>query len=292
MELTLQKSQKLQKFHREALYPLFEQVFGIPPEMLEDYYSKGFWNPQYCPYSLFKRNRAVANVSVIPMKWIIKGEVVDAAGIQSVMTLPSERKKGYMTRLMNVVMKDLRKYPYVFLQTENPGLYERYGFKKIEEQILIIEMVQDDLVHKNMLKKIDFNYMEDMKLIQRCFSRQVENSQVFVPLHYKHSMLLNLYDPSFAEKLYYSELLDLLLVFEVSEGVLRIYDVIGSTKVDLDDICRIIGGRYSSIELHFSADQIIQTNNIKTKKKQGTLMVKGHLELGNRPIAFPITASF
>ena len=153
MELTLQKSQKLQKFHREALYPLFEQAFGIPPEMLEDYYSKGFWNPLYCPYSLFKRNQAVANVSVIPMKWIIKGEIVDAAGIQSVMTLPSERKKGYMTRLMNVVLKDLSKYPYVFLQTENPGLYERYGFKKIEEQILIIEMVKDDLVHKTCLKK-------------------------------------------------------------------------------------------------------------------------------------------
>jgi hypothetical protein len=41
MDISLQKSQKLQKFHREALYPLFEQVFGITTEMLKDYHIKG-----------------------------------------------------------------------------------------------------------------------------------------------------------------------------------------------------------------------------------------------------------
>jgi hypothetical protein len=40
MEVTLQKSQLLGKVHRESLYPLYEQVFGIPAYILQDYFDK------------------------------------------------------------------------------------------------------------------------------------------------------------------------------------------------------------------------------------------------------------
>ncbi|OOE14221.1 GNAT family N-acetyltransferase [Fictibacillus arsenicus] len=293
MEVTLQKSQTLNKVHRESLYPLFEQVFGIPSHMLQDYYDRGFWNPHYCPYTLFKENRAIANVSVIPMSWIIDGEPVAAAGIQSVMTLPSERGKGYMKKLMNLVLEDLTNhYSSIFLQTEIPALYEKYGFKKVEEHIFVTEAFQNPSIRNSSLKKLDFLNKRDAEIIHSCFASQHPNSHVITPLNYEHSLYLNLYNPFFSEILFYSEFLETLLVYEVKGQVLKLYDVVSKSSIGLADIYRAIPEVFESIEIHFTPDQLIHTKDLKTKEKEGTLMVKGTLPMNGHPIAFPVTASF
>lgn len=293
MEVTLQKSQPLNKVHRESLYPLFEQVFGIPSHMLQDYYNRGFWNHRYCPYTLFKENRAIANVSVIPMSWVIDGEPVAAAGIQSVMTLPSERGKGYMKKLMNLVLKDLTNhYSFIFLQTETPALYEKYGFKKVEEHIFVTEAFQNPSIRNISLKKLNYLKRSDAEIIHSCFASQHSNSNVFTPLDYEHSLYLNLYNPFFSEKLFYSESLDLLLVYEVKDQILKLYDVVAKNTADLADICGVIPEVFKSVEIHFTPDQLIQTKDLQTRKKEGTLMVKGKLPIYDQPIAFPVTASF
>ncbi|MFD1358779.1 GNAT family N-acetyltransferase [Fictibacillus halophilus] len=293
MEVTLQKSQLINKFHRESLYPLFEQVFGIPSHMLQDYYDRGFWNPRYCPYTIFKENRAIANVSVIPMSWMIGGEPVAAAGIQSVMTLPSERGKGYMKKLMNLVLEDLTNhYSFIFLQTETPALYEKYGFEKVEEHIFVTEAFQNTRIRNSSLKKLDFLKKRDAEFIQSCFARQHSNSYVFSPLDYEHSLYLNLYNPFFSEKLFYSESLDLLLVYEVTDQKLKLYDVVAKNSVNLSEICSVVPEVFKKVEMHFTPDQMTQMKDLQTLKKDGTLMVKGKLPIAGHPIAFPITASF
>ncbi|MFE1243236.1 GNAT family N-acetyltransferase [Fictibacillus sp. NPDC058756] len=293
MEVTLQKSQTLNKVHRESLYPLFEQVFGIPSHMLQDYYDRGFWDPRYGPYTIFKENRAIANVSVIPMSWIIDGEPVTAAGIQSVMTLPSERGKGYMKKLMNLVLEDLTNhYSFIFLQTEIPALYEKYGFKKVEEHIFVTEAFQNRSIRNSSLKKLDFLKKRDAEIIQSCFTRQHSNSYVFSPLNYEHSLYLNLYNPFFSEKMFYSESLDLLLVYEIRDQVLKLYDVVAKNSVNLCEICSVVPEVFKKVEMHFTPDQMTQMKDLQTLKKDGTLMVKGKLPIAGHPIAFPITASF
>lgn len=293
MEVTLQKSQPLNKCHRESLYPLFEQVFGIPAHMLQDYYDRGFWNLNYCPYTIFKENRAVANVSVIPMSWILDGKAVAAAGIQSVMTLPSERGRGYMKKLMNLVLEDLtNQYSLIFLQTETPALYEKYGFRKVEEHIFVTEAFQNLSMRSSSLKKLDFSKRSDVEIIQSCFVSEHSNSLIFAPLNYEHSLYLNLYNPFFSEKLFYSESLESLLVYEVKDQVLVLYDVVSKSSIGLDDICSAIPEVFKSVEIHFTPDQLIHTKDLQTKKKEGTLMVRGKLPICNQPIAFPVTASF
>jgi GNAT superfamily N-acetyltransferase len=292
MDVTLQRSQPLHTRHRESLYPLFQEVFGIPAHMLQDYYDRDFWNPNYCPYTLFKGSCAVSNVSVIPMRWIIGGELVTAGGIQSVMTLPGERGKGYMKKLMNLVLEDLKDYSFVFLQTENPNLYEKYGFEKVEEHIFITESYQNSSVRNCSLKKLDFLKEKDSEIIQSCFTDQHPNSNVFTPMAYEHSLYLNLYNPFFSEKLFYSESLNLLIVYEVQDRTLMLYDVIAKNPVDLADICGAIPEVFKSAEIYFTPDVLIQTKDLQTKNKEGSLMVKGKLPNFGKPIAFPLTASF
>lgn len=293
MEVTLQKSQPINKFHREAIYPLFEQVFGISAHMLQDYYDRGFWNPYYCPYTLFKENRAVANVSVIPMQWMIEGRTVEAAGIQSVMTIPDERGKGYMKKLMNLVLEDLtHNYSMIFLQTETPKLYKKYGFEKVKEHIFVTRAFQNNSVKNGSLKKLDCLKKNDAEIIKSCFACQHPNSHVFTPLAYEHSLFLNLYNPFFSEKLFYSESLDLLVVYEVRDQILKLYDVVTKSSIDLVDICDTIPEMFNRVEIYFTPDQIIQTEQLQTSAKNGTLMVKGKLQIDGQPIAFPITTSF
>jgi GNAT superfamily N-acetyltransferase len=291
MEVTLQKSQPINNFHRKSLYPLFEQVFGIPAHMLQDYYDRGFWNPSYCPYTIFKENHAIANVSVIPMSWIIDGEAVAAAGIQSVMTLPSERGKGYMKKLMNLVLEDLTNH-YIFLQTETPALYEKYGFEKVEEHIFVTEAFQNLSMVSSSLKKLDFLNKRDVEIIQSCFVSLHSNSLIFATLGYEHSLYLNLYNPFFSEKLFYSESLESLLVYEVKDQVLKLYDVVSKSSIGLADICGAIPEVFKSVEIHFTPDQLMHTKDLQIKKKEGTLMVRGKLPIKGQPVAFPITASF
>lgn len=292
MDVILQRGNPLSVAHREALYPLFEQVFGIPAHLLKDYYDRGFWNPDYCPYTLFRDGQAIANVSVIPMKWMINGEVVHSAGIQSVMTSPAERGKGYMKKLMNLVLEEVQeKYSLVFLQTENPDLYENYGFSKVEEHIFTTDAHQQTEAGKGSLIKLDPFKEKDLSIINSCIAEQKPNSSVFTPLEYKHSLFLNLYNPFFAEKLYYCEPLNVLLIYTVEEETLKIYDVIGSNPGSLSEICGMIPDTYKRVEINFTPDQLSDVHFL-TKKKEGTLMVKGNLDVGKRPVAFPITASF
>jgi GNAT superfamily N-acetyltransferase len=293
MDITLQKSNPLHKQHREALYPLFDVVFGIPAFMLKDYHNRGFWNPDYCPYTLFKKNCAVANVSVIPMQWIIDRELVTAAGIQSVMTHPAERGNGYMKKLMNTVLEDLKNTSsLIFLQTENPALYEKYGFEKVEEHIFISEAYQNPSLKNSLLRKMDFTLEEDAEVIRSCFAEQRPNSRIFSPVHYEHSLFLNLYNPYFSEKTFYSVTLKALIVYEVQDKILKLYDVVGKSAINLADICNVIPEVFHRLEIYFTPDQLIPTHSLETKKKQGTLMVKGKLPVAKQPIAFPFTASF
>jgi ribosomal protein S18 acetylase RimI-like enzyme len=292
MDFIFQKGTPLTEAHRESLYPLFERVFGIGADLLQDYYERGFWNPDYCPYTLFHKGKAVANVSVFPMKWMIDGKEWAAAGIQSVMTDPEFRKKGFMKKLMNKVMKDLdAKYPLVFLQTENPDLYRSYGFSEVEEQVFITTNYQKTHSTEGTLKKLDLFKDEDLPVIERCFQEMDALSLVFAPLDYKHSFYLNLYNPFFQDKLFFCESLNALILYGVQNSVLQLYDVIGKKMPTLAEISGVIPEPFTSVEVYFSPDKLGELN-FQAKKANGTLMVKGNLSLPSKAAAFPATASF
>lgn len=57
---------------REALYPLFETVFGIPADELRDFYSRGLWDPAYCPYTWF----AGTGPSFVPVPYEAGGRLM------------------------------------------------------------------------------------------------------------------------------------------------------------------------------------------------------------------------
>ena len=115
----------LEEPKREQLFPLFEEVFGITIQTLNDFSERGYWDDTYKALSFLHDDKAIANVGAFSLPLLINGERINAMGIQSVMTHPNFRRQGLMTHLLDKIIVEIDKEcDCVVLFTENPELYK------------------------------------------------------------------------------------------------------------------------------------------------------------------------
>ncbi|MGG2015335.1 GNAT family N-acetyltransferase [Bacillus sp. S10(2024)] len=278
---------------RERLYDLFERVFHIPTHTLQDFYKKGFWNETYSPLTLFEEDVAIANVSMFSMPMMAGGERIKAAGIQSVMTHPNYRNKGFMKQLFDEVLKKIdEQYNYSFLFTETPELYTPFGFKVVKEYISIMKYEKNEQ-RLSSIRKLDFFDEKDVQIMKDVFENKECLSRVFAPLHYQSSFYLNMYDEKWNKKLYFSEELNAILVYEIEEGVLKLYGVISELMPILDELCAVIPEAFHTIEFYFSPDQLgVENADLKLYESNKHLMVRGEIPVEFNESKFPILAEF
>lgn len=279
---------------REQLYPLFERVFGISVDVLKDFYARGFWNPTYRPYTLFEGERAVANSSMFSMPLIVQGRLIQAAGIQSVMTDPDQRGKGLMKQTFTRMLADIdQEFESAFLITDSPELYTPFGFRTLQEFYFVASVAHEPQAGDSLARKLEFFYEEDLSIVRGLFEGHVPVSQRFAPVSHQSSFYLNMYSPSYNEKLYHAADLNVLLVFEVEDDTLKLYDVVGAKLPSLEQLCSQIPASFSKIEFYFSPDQFnIVSEPVRLDATRSRLMVRGRFDVEDEPLTFPITAAF
>lgn len=280
---------------REKLYPLFERVFGISISTFTDLSNRGLWNDDYLPYTFFDGNQAVANVSAFPLPMNINGKFTKCMGIQSVMTHPDYRNKGLMKKLFQRMLDDLDQgYEGAVLFTSSPELYTPYGFKVIEQYYFKKDFNQTSTEQKSSLQKLDpLSKSEDLKVIKDIFKTRGSLSKFFAPDSYLNCLYFNFYNPYIYEKLFYVAELKTIVVFEVVEGTLQIFDVIGEKMPTLESLCSYIPYVFNTIEFYFNPDVFnladLEAIEFKTQNK---LMVRGSFRLENQLLMMPITCEF
>lgn len=281
---------------REKLYPLFEAVFGIPADVLKDFYQRGFWNPTYRPYTLFDGEMAVANASMFAMPLQIKGKRVRAAGIQSVMTHPEHRGRGYMKQLIAKMLDEIdQEFEAAFLQTESPELYTPFGFRAVTEHRFVapLPIPHVPLQGTGDVRKLDFLNESDVDIVRGLFQHGQPVSHEFAPLDHASSFYLNMYSPYFHEKLYYSAALHAVLVYEADGETLRLFDVVAEKLPSLEEIMTQIGAPVSQVEFSFSPDRFgIRECEAIPVTSGNQLMVRGPVGLEPDLFKLPITAAF
>lgn len=229
-------------FLREQLFVLFAEVFSIPPKLLRDFYQKGFWDPTYCPYTYFDGDRAVANASWFHLPLMVEGEIVQATGIQSVMTLPSYRGQGLMTHLLQRLLNDIDdRATLSFLCTEQPVLYEKFGFRIVQETQCYTLLPSVYVPTTSLCRRLDLEVPEDATLLKRRLERSAPISQVFAPVSYASSFHFNSYQPVWSRRLYYNSALDAVLIYETDEKTLWLYGVLSDAMPSLDRVLQAIG---------------------------------------------------
>ncbi|MCG7342560.1 GNAT family N-acetyltransferase [Sporosarcina sp. ACRSL] len=278
---------------RERLYPLFEKVFGIQVDTFKDFYARGFWDPTYIPFTFFNGDTAVANVSVFEMPLMINGEKVLVAGIQSVMTDPDYRGKGLMKSLMHKALEYIdTNYEYSFLMTSNPVLYTKYGFKVIKEHFFTKLHLHDAEKVENKLERLTIFDPADMQKIRWAFKNNTPTSVRFYPPAYAPSFYLNMYNPMLREMLYFSPDLNVILIFEIDEETLELYDIIGPELPTLEQIYSVIPQSFNKVNLYFPPDLLGEGFSAVEYEDVDFLMVRGDIDVESLQIKLPITAEF
>ncbi|MET7016509.1 GNAT family N-acetyltransferase [Bacillus mycoides] len=278
---------------REQLFPLFEEVFGITSQILNDFSEKGYWDYTYKALSFIEDDKVIANVAAFSLPLLINGEKINAAGIQSVMTHLNFRKQGLMTRLLNKMIKEIDKqFECAFLFTETPELYKSFGFQIVQEYLMTIPY--DNKINKDsILRKLDFYNEEDRNLINEIIENSQRLSNMFSTINYRSSFYLKMYDLKWNEKLYYSKKLDAMIVYEVENEKLKLYGVFAPVLPILDELCEEISESFTKIEFYFCPDQLgiddVQYTELQSSKY---LMVRSNRELDFRGYKFPVLTEF
>ncbi|HDX9640726.1 GNAT family N-acetyltransferase [Bacillus mobilis] len=278
---------------REQLFPLFEEVFGITTQTLNDFSEKGYWDNTFKALSFLQDDKVIANVGAFSLPLLINGERINAMGIQSVMTHPNFRRQGLMTHLLDKMIVEIdKKCDCVVLFTENPELYAPFGFNVVQEYLMTVPYDKNK-DNNFLLRKLNYYNEENRLLIQETIDSSQRLSNKFSTPSFQSSFYLNMYDAKWNEKLYYSEKLDALIVYEIDNEKLKLYGVFAPVLPVLDEICGEISERFTEIEFYFSPDQLgiedVQFTELQSSKY---LMVRSNKELDFKGYKFPVLTEF
>ena len=142
-----------------------------------------------------------------------------------------------MKQLMSKMIEEIdKKCECTLLFTEKPELYTSYGFKVVQEYLMTIPYDKKDN-NDSLLRELDYYMEEDRKLIHETIDSSQRLSNNFSTLNFRPSFYLNMYNSEWNEKLYYSEKLDALIVYEVDNEKLKLYGVFAPVIPVLDEIC-------------------------------------------------------
>ncbi|MDZ5610249.1 GNAT family N-acetyltransferase [Bacillus pseudomycoides] len=278
---------------KELLFQLFEEVFRIPAQTLQNFESNGFWDTTYKPFSYLQEGQVIANVSMFSLPMFVNGEQIHAAGIQSVMTHPEYRRKGLMKQLFCKVLQEIdTQYECTVLFTEKPELYEPFGFRVVQEHLMTLSY-ENEQPRLSSLRKLNFYDEKDMELIKEIMENSQQLSMEFSTLNYQSSFYFNMYDAKWNEKLYYSEKLDALIVFEVRDQVLKLFGVFAPILPILDEICAEISESFTEIEFYFYPDELgLEDLRYKEFQSNNYLMVRSSNKIIFNGYKFPILNEF
>jgi len=107
------------------------------------------------PYTLYRGDEILGNVTLLPMSVWLKGEVVDVVGIAAVATLEAYREMGVARYLMKYCLEQIDKEQKAsVLFTEKPAIYEGLGFKRIEQRYFMAEVGDIQLENKGFDAKL------------------------------------------------------------------------------------------------------------------------------------------
>lgn len=219
--------------YRIAFNNLVRKIFGLS---FEEWYSAGYWNERYIPYTLFDKKKAVANVSVNIMDFNSFGKQQRYIQIGTVLTDKDYRNKKLSRFLMEKVLEEWKgKCDFIYLFANNSVLdmYPKFGFSTVKEYAYSKKLVNNNMSDRK-FEKLNMDTQKNRAMLYY----YAKNSEIFGNFSMKENAdLVMFYCTSFLkENVYYIKALDVIAVAIMNENQLHLYDVFGTKKVKLDNI--------------------------------------------------------
>nr|WP_263328280.1 GNAT family N-acetyltransferase [Neobacillus sp. Marseille-Q6967] len=259
---------------RKSFNELAESVFGIE---FETWYQNGFWTEKYQPYSYVDNGKVVANVSVNLISLIINNEVKRAIQIGTVMTHPDYRSQGLSKRLMDKVLEDFKDVDlfYLFANSTVLDFYPKFGFMAKEEVQYVMEY--DKTTSKqSKIKKLDMRNLDDMSFVYKLATNRSPISKRF-GISGSEELLMFYCLMVFSQDLYFLEEEQALVIYQIENDTLHLYDLVSVKEVNtIDILCKITYEKIKKVVFHFQPEDpelILETqpyhsNNVLFIKNQ------------------------
>ncbi|MBU1318781.1 MAG: GNAT family N-acetyltransferase [candidate division Zixibacteria bacterium] len=251
---------------------------------------KGYWDRKYRPFSFFEGNRIVSSVCIYSMDMTIDGKRSLVAQVSAVGTLPEYRRKGLNLELSKRAMEwaeDNHDFFFLFADEEAFPFYKRCGFRQVNEHKARLALT--GMTARPGAVKLDVSTTDNLDMIYRIASNREPVSNVLGVTNEKLFMFWCLY--FLKDFIYYIADLDILVLYERKNGVLTIFDIVGTHVPVFSELYPCICDESdSAVEFMFMMDKL-GLDEIEYVKVEGNgTHLYGNFPLENSKFIFPLTA--
>lgn len=270
---------------RAALNQLTKDTFNFS---FEQWYKDGYWSSRYVPYTLFDGSKAVSNVSICAIDFLVFGEKKTFVQIGTVMTDKQYRNKGLSRYLMQRVLSEWKNkcdMIYLYANDDVKDFYPKFGFVPVSEY-----KYTKDLKSNNTLpspKALNLTEKKDKALLQKYIRESQPISQVSM---LDGEFLIMFHAAFMSSGIYYIEELDCVVFTEIDDDTLTITDIFSPHKVDIDDVAsRFATETVKKLKLDFAPIDTLSFECTLSSAEDSTLFIqKGDEDLfQNNRLMFP-----
>ncbi len=193
----------------------------------------------------------LAHAGVLEIPMIIDGVATPVAGIHAVCTAAHARGRGLARRVLEPAIAWAEGWaPTLLLHAVDPALYQRFGFRAIEQWVFACDVVQPPRTRS--LRPLDHREPADVARVFAAFADRVPVSQV---LGVGDAAALFVLDEVLAcggfGRLWWSEPLGCVVAATLEDRLLQLYDVVGPRWPPLDELVAGFDGRVDRVEAFF-----------------------------------------
>jgi GNAT superfamily N-acetyltransferase len=229
---------------------------------------------------------SIAHVGIMEIPVVLDGRAVTLAGIHAVCTHLDHRGRGHLreTMLRALAWVDGR-YEAAVLWANDPAIYGRFGFVPRAESVF--RAARAGMSAERRTRTMSLESEGDVRLLCDSLSKRAPVSTRCGARDPGWLSLINLgLWGAPAPTIAFAEDLDAIVVYEIRERALRLYDVIAESIPTLESIERFLGPGFDSVEVFFSPDALDAPALEATPTPLvDCLMVRGPVLSGRAPLA-------
>ena len=210
------------------------------------------WEQVSTPFVREAAGQVVSHVGLLPVDITLGGVRQRIGGVHAVCTRADRRRRGLYRSLIEVLLPYAdAHYPWLQLSTDNPEFYEPFGFR-------VVPYGSFAFAHRHPgggrgFRRLSLRAAADIARLRRLLAQRKPHAQVF-DFWSEAVFKFNLTAwPSAA--LRYHAGLDLLVIAEVQQGVLYLYDLICARTPPLDELLCAFAEPFERVLLSFRPDR-------------------------------------
>jgi predicted N-acetyltransferase YhbS len=272
----------------EAFLDFVPRVF--PRITFRGWYEHGGWDERYVVFALADGERLVASASLMRMQVVLRDQPLAGWQLGAVGTLAEHRGQGLQNRVLPRLLEHAGAEDLVFLFANHQVLdfYPRFGFERVREWLFRAECRVAP--EGPALRALDLASPEDRALLRRIAAKAEPVTTLFGARDYGTTILWY-WSNFYGRGLRHAPDHDAILVVDQSDELLRIYDVLTATPLDVAAyLPRLITTPITELEFGFTPTRYWPTANVRADYTDSPLFARTPHRLPSERFKFPMLA--